>query len=357
MIADLLTSPTVHIGAGSLGRGLVVPVLVANGAEVMVVDADAALVARLAAEGGYDLRIGERRERIHVAGALHVGDPALPALLQRTRLVTTSVKQPNLPRVAALLGRCWGATPDIPRVVVGCENVEHVGREIAALLAAAGVSGGIVAPDCVVDRVCAARWPDGLAVETEDYLEWSIEGAALFGIRLAEAVPDVTPRFTRKRYLVNTYADAMAFLGERQGYVMLHEAAGDEALMQRIEPLMAALRHLLQVRDGFGMDGLLAYQRTARARLGNTTIDRRLTTVARDLMRKMTPGERFMEPVADLIARGEDARAAIDVVAAILDDPARDRVATLAALRTAWAGHGWAAAVLDRINEVWHALG
>lgn len=354
MIADLLSSPAVHIGAGSLGRGLVVPVLVANGAEVVVVDTDAALVARLAVEGGYDLRIRGRGERIHLAGALHVDDPALPALLRRTRLVTTSVKQPNLPRVAALLGRCWDTTPDIPRVVVGCENVEHVGREIAAMLATAGVLGGIVSPDCVVDRVCAARWPDGLAVETEDYLEWSIEGAALSGIRLAEAVPDVKPRFTRKRYLVNTYADAMAFLGERQGYVMLHEAADDDALMRRIEPLMAVLRHLLQVRDGFDADGLMAYQRTARARLGNVMIGRRLTTVARDLMRKMMPAERFMEPIADLIARGEDARAAIDVVAAILDDPVRDRMATLTALRTAWAGHGWAAAVLDQIDEVWH---
>ncbi len=356
MIADLLTSPAVHIGAGSLGRGLVVPVLVANGAEVVVVDTDAALVARLAAERAYDLRIGGRVERIHLAGALHVDDPALPALLRRARLVTTSVKQPNLPRVAALLGRCWGATTDVPRVIVGCENVQHVGREIATLLAEAGVVAGIVAPDCVVDRVCAARWPDGLAVETEEYLEWSIEGATLSGIRLAEAVPDVTPRFTRKRYLVNTHADAMAFLGERQGYTMLHEAAGDDALMHRIEPLMAALRHLLQVRDGFGADGLLAYQQTARARLGNATIDRRLTTVARDLMRKMAPGERFIEPIGDLIARHEDASAAIDVVAAILDDPARDRSATLTALRTAWAGHGWAAAVLDRIDRVWHGL-
>ena len=354
MIGDLLRAPVVHFGAGSLGRGLVVPVLAANGASVVLADADAALVERLAADRAYTLRIGARSERIVIAAALHINDPALPAVLREARLVTTAVRQPNLPGVAMLLARSWGRESDGARVVVSCENVRHVGVEIARLLGAAGMDmDRVITPDCVVDRVCAARWPLDMAVETENYLEWSVEGDALAGIRLAETAPNVGQRFTRKRYLVNTYADAMGFLGERAGHTMLHEAAADAALLQQVEPLMAALRLLLHARDGFDEAALLAYQNTARARLANTAIDRRLSTVARDLRRKMSPDERFMEPIAALMTRGADVAAAIEVIAAILDDPAADRAATLAAIRHDWRGADWADAVLGRIASAW----
>lgn len=338
----------VHFGIGALGRGLVVPGLVDGGVPVAVADTDAVLVDRIRAAGGYALIAhgpqGATRREVPVALAFAVGrdDAALDRYLAGADFVTTAVRVDNLPRVVARLARVWTG-PDAavsPRAVVGCENVRGIGARLAALFAAEGVdpaAAGLVLPDCVVDRICAPG-SDGLSVETETYREWAVGPELSSDVVGPDRVAEVDRLFLRKRYLVNTLADAATFLGAAKGHGTLHEAMRDVGILHRIEPLLALLRAHLQHRHGFCAPELADYQAISIARLGNTAIPRRIETVARDPWRKLAPDERFMQPIAEEHDAGEDVDPALTVIAAIVAAVEPDRAAAAARLAGIWAG-------------------
>ena len=315
----------VHFGAGALGRGLVVPRLAEAGWRVTLVDADRTLVEALVGARSYPLMIagdgGSERRAVSIAGALRPDDPGLAPLLSRTPLVTTAVRRENLPRVARTLVAAW-TEAGMPETVavVGCENVERVDEVLAAAFAAAGISPAQRArlrlPRTVVDRICAADWPAGLGITTEPFCELAAAGGdAIPGI---EAVSDIDARFARKRYLVNSFADASAVFGVTRGHHTLAEAIADPEVARQVAPLLAALRLHLGLAYGYGADSLAAYEEQSRRRLANAAIPRRLETVARDVSRKLAPNERFAEPLIDLEARGLLAEDAVAVLAAMV---------------------------------------
>lgn len=348
----------VHFGGGSLGLGLVVATLAEAGARVTVADADADLVAALQARGGYalDLHDGDSvtTRFVPIAGALEVGlgPDALRGALAAADLVTTSVRVPNLAAVAALLDATLAGTGDEtawPRVVA-CENLAGSSGVLAA--AVPGVRGwparrvATTFLDAEVDRICQTAWPERLAVATEPYREWAVadpEGA-LAAVPGVTRVVDLAPYFDRKRAFVNAVADAYAFLGMARGMTHLHEAAADERLRGAIAPLREDLVRYVARWPQFDAALLRAYADVAVGRLANPGIRRRIDTVARDLERKLAPGERFVEPALGLVRAGHAAAGIARVITALLDTaPAlwsRDWVAAWGgdeAARSVWA--------------------
>lgn len=330
-----------HFGAGALGRGLVLPRIVAAGGEVVVADTDPALISRLRDDGGYTLSVvgagGRRTDIVPVAAAHCIGadDAALDAAIAAADTVTTSVQVGNLARVVARLAPVWQRGPARTRVIVGCENLRHVGDHIAALFAEAGGVVGLQCPDCLVDRICATS-ADGTTIEAEDYSEWVIDGdTARPG---PDTVPDVEGLFFRKRYLVNTLADACAFVGRARGAAHLHEAVSDPAVRATVAPLVDLLCDHLAGSCGFAPEALTAYRNTSVARLSHPGISRRIETVARDPWRKFAPDERFLEPVLAIRAGGGDIDGALAALAAILRavEPAPDVLS--ARLTHLWSG-------------------
>ncbi len=314
-----------HFGAGALGRGLVVPRLVAAGWSVTMIDADEALVAALARARDYPLAVtdGKNRENatVSIVGAFLPGDPAVEGPLAAARLITTAVRRENLGRVAASLVAAWNRN-GMPEAVavVGCENVERVDAVLDAAFAGAGISGEqrarLILPRTVVDRICAADWPSGLRVTTEPFNELAI--GAPVDIPGIDSVPDVDAQFARKRYLVNTFADASAVLGLARGHRTLAEAITDASILHEIAPLLAALQLHLMLAYGFERDSLESYLARSRRRLANAAIPRRLETVSRDFRRKLGPTERFAEPLIDLESRGRLDDDAVAVIASLV---------------------------------------
>jgi mannitol-1-phosphate 5-dehydrogenase len=331
----------VHFGGGALGRGLVVPRLVGAGWSVTVVDRVEPLVDALNARGGYDLAVvDDDRETlipIGIAGALHPSrdGEAVAKLLAGAALITTAVRRENLGKVVGQIALAWRRHGRAEGVaIVGCENVEHVDGLLKDAFGAAGVSAedleGVAIPATVVDRICASGWPQDLTVRTEAYTELAVQ--ALPGAELlpgVDQVPDIDAVFDRKRYLVNTLADASAILGVAKGYATLSQAVRDPDIVGRIAPLVAALMRHLELRHGFSAESLEAYLKVSEGRLGNRGIPRRLDTVARDIWRKMQPGERFMAPLIDLQRRGALDEASIGVLAELAMAGARIDDATV----------------------------
>lgn len=317
----------VHFGAGALGRGLVVPRLVDHGWAVTVVDALEPLVDHLRQTGCYQLKVldGDRAETrdIAVASAFTLGrdEAEVARSLAEADLVTTSVRKENLPPVLAIIASAWMRLGRLETVtVLGCENVEHVDGLIRDGLAAAGLPTGAMPriPATLVDRICAALPPPSLEIQTEPYAELAVErladGVTLPGLSV-EA--DIDAAFDRKRYLVNSIADGSAFLGLEHGHARLAEAASDPAIADLMQPLVDALFDHLESTHGFSRDALGGYLATSRRRLANPGISRRLDTVARDIIRKLGPAERFMAPLIALAERGRPIDAAARTVARI----------------------------------------
>jgi mannitol-1-phosphate 5-dehydrogenase len=153
-------------------------------------------------------------------------------------------------------------------------------------------------------------------VTTEPFNELAVGADA--DIPGIDSVPDVDTQFARKRYLVNTFADASAVLGVARGHRTLAEAIADAAIQHRIAPLLGALELHLVLACGFERDALESYLARSRRRLANTAIPRRLDTVSRDFWRKLGPSERFAEPLIDLESRGRLDDGAVEVIAALV---------------------------------------
>jgi mannitol-1-phosphate 5-dehydrogenase len=313
---------------------LVVPRLVPAGWQVAVADPVPELADRLEADRAYSLRVvndGKAEDvRIAIAASLvpERDRAALGRRLATARLITTAVRRENLAAVARYLvegWRTWGMPDDV--TLVGCENVENVDIVLRVALRDAGAEPAMMqrvhVPATVVDRICAAAWPRGTLVTTEPYSELAIDEAAVPGsVPGVDRVGDIAARFDRKRYLVNTLADASAIIGVRSGYETLAEAIADPAIQDRIAPLVGALIDYLALRYGFERSDLALYLATSRRRLANRGIPRRLDTVARDLWRKFTPHERFITPLRALAERNALDDAALAVLADLISESA-----------------------------------
>ena len=319
----------VHFGAGALGRGLVVPRLVDSGWTVTLVDASEPLVDGLRQAGRYALTVldgahVERRD-IEVAAALALGrdEDGIAAALAEAELVTTSVRKENLPSALKVIASAWQRLGRADTVtVLGCENVEHVDRLIRDGLVAAGLEATALPriPATLVDRICAALPLPSLEIRTEPYAELAVErlgdGVTLPG---PSVEADIDAAFDRKRYLVNSVADGSAFLGLPRGHAWLAEAAADAAIAELMRPLIEALVEHLEFVHGFSREALDDYLAVSRRRLANPAIPRRLDTVARDILRKLGPTERFMAPLIELAGRGRPIDAAARTVARIAE--------------------------------------
>lgn len=319
----------VHFGAGALGRGLVVPRLIDSGWPVTLVDASEPLVDGLRQSGRYALSVldgahAERRD-IKVADVLSLGrdGSAVATALAKAELVTTSVRKENLPGVLKMIASAWQQFGRVDTVtVLGCENVEHVDRLIRAGLMAAGLAVADLPriPATLVDRICAALPLPSLEIRTEPYAELAVErlgdGVTLPG---PSVEADIDAAFDRKRYLVNSVADGSSFLGLRRGHAWLAEAAADATIAELMRPLIDALLDHLEFVHGFSRETLDAYLAVSQRRLANPAIPRRLDTVARDILRKLGPTERFMAPLIELAGRGRPIDAAARTVALIAE--------------------------------------
>lgn len=293
-----------------------IPCLRQAGWEVTVVDADAQLIGSLAEQLGYEVQVHHHgqieKRRCDVQKALSpVSQPeAVVNAVRSSTLITTSVRHDNLPKVANVLTRAFADKPQgsADTYIVACENVRSASTSLADFMRLPQPDSlvGLHFLNAEVDRICQTEWPHTLSVKTEPYYEWLIETPETEQLPLAIAslVPEIDRYFDRKRYLVNSVADAIAFLGVARGYKYLHQAASDRELVGELEPAVKDLILYLERQYDFSTRELEDYYTTTVQRLQNKGIARTLDTVARDPERKLGPGERFIAPALALCERG-----------------------------------------------------
>ena len=123
---------------------------------------------------------------------------------------------------------------------------------------------------------------------------------------MIDSTDNIRGHFYRKRYLLNSYADAISFLALAKGKTYLYEAAEDEAIQKEVLPYMKLLMKLLHQTYGIEPEESDMWFNRYRQRLSNPNIPRDLHSVARNLWAKLTIEERFVQPLLQLQQNGMD---------------------------------------------------
>lgn len=336
--------PIVHFGGGALGRGLVLDLLSASGRPIYLADANPALLEYLQNSGNVvtiqktDLEHPE--VTIQLAGVYHPGKDAkeLDDILRQADTITTSVRRENLHHVASTLIRAWKdlSADELATKKVFCiENVEHVGDyfkdQFDSMLETSEDRKKFVnirIPDTIVDRICSAN-PDTFEVLCEDFHECMVDENIVpdTGLELIGSTVDIDSHFARKRYLLNTYADGISFLGAKAGFHYLHEAAADEKLNATIAPYIELLKTYLNRTYKIDQNELNDWSALYQKRLSNPKICRDLNTVARSGFNKLTETERFVYPL--LSFEPENIAPALPTLQAVFEKSLKDENLTV----------------------------
>lgn len=337
----------VHFGAGALGRGLVVPLLHDSGCSIILADTNPSLLSVIREQHGYYLDISDADEdRIRNIPIEDIVSPIdderkLINYLRDVTAVTTSVRRENLKHVARVLAKAWGEEMNEERMVLCCENVEHVGVFFKKLLLEHAQTSqerenldAIRIPDTIVDRICASGDTIDL-VTSEQFHECSVDQRVVkdTGITLIPAVADITSHFYRKRYLLNTYADTISFLGKGRGFSYVYEVAQHTGINEEVEPYLELLKLLLYKKYDISREECDTWSSTYRKRLSNANIPRKLGTVARNLWAKLTLEERFLCPLVELMRLDIDIKPGLVVIHKILAEANKEECLTVAQLR------------------------
>lgn len=321
-----------HFGGGALGRGLVIPLLVESGYDVILADVDEKLLSEIKEKGGYPLFVTDeeperQRQFIPVLDTVSTmkEQKKLSYYLEHSSAVTTAVRRENLIHVAKSL--LTGYDGNHMLAVICAENIEHVSGFMKGILEKAASSEEqmkkipmFCIPDTIVDRICSSNWPGNLEVNSEMYHELAVDQKTLADthIKLIPAIDNIEGAFVRKRLMVNTFADASSFFALAKGKTYLHEAIEDKFIQEELAPYFESFRILLSAKYNFSNEELDQWHAAYKKRLANPAIHRSLESVARNLWVKMALDERFVWPLLSLMVIGEDTDSGISVLVNLL---------------------------------------
>ncbi len=377
MIQDKLI---VHFGAGSLGRGFIVPILKESGCRVILADANEALIGKLKETLSYTLFIadeeeGKQAKKIDFDGAFSVVTDAteLKKVLKEAMTVTTSVRQENLVHVAKMISEVWNDDRNSERAVICCENLEDASGYFKTLLSGFAkdekhkeLLNKIKVPDTMVDRGCSQSRSDPMTVYTESFYEIGVDRNMLpdTGIRLIPAVDDLQGHFFRKRFLLNTCVDSLAFLGIYYGLNTMAEASASKEVRKVLEPYYSLVKSSLEI--GFGMakeevDRWAKFYWTERGKKTtgkSVASERNLDDVARDMWRKLEYKERFIRPLALLKSKGYAIDSGLDLIIKMVEFLAKqDKLSEKEVqnrMKQMWCVDDTGNYIYDRVSELIH---
>lgn len=346
------------LGAGRIGRGFLGQLLHRGGYTLTFVDAVAGLAAKLKAAGGYRVDVAgrpEAGERIPVADAIALADPALAAAVARADLLACAVGAPNLEAVAGAIA------PHLPaRLRAGpldwliCENADRPAATLARALG--GLDGladrlGLIETQVLrsgMDADPAALATDPLAVKVSDW--WTLPCDAEAFRAAVPAIPGLSPRrnfgneLQRKLFTFNGLNGPIAYLGWANGHRHMDRAANDPALQDLLRLVREESAHGLIAEYAFDPVEHAAFQQIAWDKYRNPALADLIERNARDSARKLGARERLVGPALLALKHGRAPRGYASAIAAALAYDGSDDAGTRT-VRAAVAAGGPAAAL------------
>lgn len=313
----------VHFGAGNIGRGFVGLILHRAGYDVTFVDVNPELIGMLQRADAYQVREVGPEATIHtVTGFTGIDSSADPDAAARAvaeaDVVTCAVGPTVLRFIAPVIRAGLAQRTGDPVTVMACENAIGASGTLRALVldGAPELAERAVFANTAVDRIIPPQDPHGLDVVVEDFFEWSIDrtpfhGASFKGAEPAIAdahfVDDLAPFIERKLFTVNTGHATTAYAGWVAGIETIAEALRSPEIRRAVEASLADTSRLLVAKFGFDPDEHAAYVARAIERFENPALPDTCERIGRQPLRKLSRHERFVQPAAELVERGERA--------------------------------------------------
>jgi len=333
----------VMYGAGNIGRGFIGQLMSESGYEVVFVDLDEALVARLNADRAYPLRFvsnsGAREIRVENVRAVHALDrEGVTKAIAEASVMATAVGAPALPSIAVPvaggLSRRWSGGNLAPLNILVCENLADAGGYLRGLVAAALDAGARARLDervgfveTSIGRMVPVMSPEmqegnPLRIWVEEYAELPVDRDGFRG-----AIPDIrnmvphrpfTFHLQRKLYIHNMGHALTAYLGQRRGHRYVAQAVGDPDVLTTCRAAMMESAQALAREHRVALPELVAHVENLLDRFGNRALGDTLDRVGRDLQRKLAPNDRLIGALGACIRNGVEPWAICAGVAAAL---------------------------------------
>lgn len=307
-------SKIVIIGAGKTGRGFLARLCAESGMNVTFVDSNASLVEKLNAAGRFDITyFGGGRENTVIDG--FEACTWENADFTDAELVFVAVGGQNLADVGAMLGKNLPAKTDC--CVIACENASSPAEKIVKAMGRSDV------PVSEATVFCTTIENGGLDIASENYPYLQCDRDRLKGhvpcIAAVKPVDDFADFLTRKLYTYNAASCVISYLGALRGHSVYAEAANDPVVLRLLDKNYLEINAAMCAEFGYAPDDQAEFALLSRAKFTSREIKDTVERNARDVARKLAPGERIIG-IMKLIGRhgGDPAIMEMTAAAAIL---------------------------------------
>ena len=308
---------SVIFGAGAIGLAFLGDLLEQSHYQITFADVRDDVVRWLNERGEYTIRVtdaeGERLRRIgHVRALDSAGygkDPALTDALRQcvasADILFTAAGEGALVPIGRVIGdalRYRLKTTDAPLNIICCENIKDPGSILrGAILQAAGdLSATIGARVAICRSVISRMTPvvtDPASITTEAYAQIPVEKAPwlgappdIVGVRLVE---DFEAYKMQKLIMHNMTHAVAAYLGYFLGKEDVCDCVRDPLIGHATKCALAESHRIMRAEFALPDDELRQHAEDLFRRYGNPSLGHKVPNVARDPIRKLSPGDRF----------------------------------------------------------------
>lgn len=290
------------IGAGKTGRGFIARLAAEAGCSVLFVDKDAALVDRLNQAGRFEVSFfGGARKSVEVSS--YRAETWETADFSYADLVFISVGGQNLQAVGEALKAKLPANR--PCCIITCENASSPADRIQTII---GRSDVAVSEATVF---CTTIENGGLDIASEDYPYLQCDRDRLNGympcIPAVKPVENFRHFLTRKLYTYNAASCVIAYLGALKGYQVYSDAANDPDILKLLDQNYEQTNRAMCMEFGYDPQDQAEFALLSRKKFTSVEIRDTVERNARDVARKMAPGERIMGIMQLIAKHGGDA--------------------------------------------------
>lgn len=292
----------VIMGAGLSGRGYLARQLDLGRYQLVFLDKNKTLVDKMALEGSYEIHFfGGKRETQRIEDYLVylAGDPEGDRLLRRASYLLICVGQENLEEASAYAAGVLGRNPDRLKAVIAAEN----GTDSLEKMKKHFCFQNSLLTECLM--LCTTTGTEsGLDVWSEDmdYLPYDSH-VLTQRIPFEHFVPcgNFSSLVRRKIYTYNTLSACIAYLGAYKGYTNYGQAALDPEIFAVTERLECALNQAVCQEYQVDEREQAEFSALAKQKFRNQEIWDTISRNARNVFRKLGPGERIAEPLRFMV--------------------------------------------------------
>ncbi|WP_307756521.1 mannitol-1-phosphate 5-dehydrogenase [uncultured Alistipes sp.] len=306
----------IQFGAGNIGRGFIGAVLEQAGYHVVFADVNEEIVRRLDQDKAYTVEIMDtvcEKQRVTDISAVDSRSEALAAEIARAQIVTTAVGLTVLPRIAgaiaAGIAERMKQGVEEPMNIIACENGIRASSQLKEAVLThlddaqrAWCEQFVGFPDCSVDRIVPpVKSENPVDVVVERFFEWNVERDAFKG-----AVPEIAGMnlagnliayIERKLFTLNTGHAITAYLGRMKGHQTICQSISDKQIHAIVKAAMRESGRGLTSLYGFDRDAHFAYIDKIIGRFENPYLCDDVTRVGREPLRKLSAGDRLVNPI------------------------------------------------------------